>query len=113
MSIMDLHSIITIITPTLSYIVTGLLGTLAGYLVMRRRKRLDRDETIRKLALMTCRAVIYQPQIYDVNERVDAYLLYRSLGGNHRTKSELSKQIGEDVDVYIERHKLDSKKRGA
>lgn len=108
---MSIQNIITLITPTLSYILTGLLGTLAGYLVVRLRKHRDRDETLRKVALMTCRSVIYQPTIYDVDERVDAYLLYRSLGGNHRTKAELSKQIGEDVDVYIERHKLD--KRGA
>lgn len=100
---MDLH---TVITPIVSYVVTGLLGTIVGYLAVRVRKHRDRDETLRKVALMTCRSVIYQPEIYDVDERVDAYLLYRSLGGNHRTKSALSKQIGEDVDVYIERHKL-------
>ena len=100
---MDIH---TVITPIISYIVTGLLGTIVGYLAMRVRKHHEKDDTLRKVALMTCRSVIYQPEIYDVDERVDAYLLYRKLGGNHRTKSELSRQLGEDVDVYIERHKL-------
>ena len=106
---MDIQYIITLITPTLSYVVTGLLGTLVGYLAVRVKRYRKRDDVIRKLALMTCRSVIYQPSIYDVDERVNAYLLYRSLGGNHRTKTELSKQIGEDVDLYIERHKLDER----
>lgn len=104
---MNIQTIITLITPTLSYVITGLLGTLVGYLAMRLKRYRKRDDIIRRLALMTCRSVIYQPDIYDVDERVSAYILYRSLGGNHRTKSELSKQIGEDVDTYVERHKLD------
>lgn len=106
---MNIQYIITLITPTLSYVVTGLLGTLVGYLAVRVKRYRKRDDVIRKLALMTCRSVIYQPAIYDVDERIDAYLLYRSLHGNHRTKAELSKQLGEDVDLYIERHHLSDK----
>lgn len=53
--------------------------------------------------------IIFRMAVYDehfsVEEKLEAYQLYRSVGGNHKTKAYMDSLLGEDVDVYLKRHK--------
>ena len=53
--------------------------------------------------LMTCRLVIYSDK-FSVDEKLDAYVIYRDRGGNHQTKTYMDNLVGSDVDEYIEKH---------
>ena len=54
--------------------------------------------------LMTCRLAIYDEH-FSVDEKLDAYTIYRNNGGNHQTKKYMDGQVGCDVDEYLERHR--------
>lgn len=54
--------------------------------------------------LMTCRLAIYDEH-FSVDEKLDAYTIYRNNGGNHQTKTYLDNLIGSDVDEYLEKHR--------
>ena len=53
--------------------------------------------------IMTCRMAIYNDH-FSIDEKLSAYITYRSQGQNHRTKKYMDEQVGGDVDEYIERH---------
>ena len=55
------------------------------------------------LTIMSCRTAIYDEH-FSVDEKVDAYRVYRSKGGNHQTKKYMSDLLGEDADAYLARH---------
>jgi len=92
------------VTPLASYLVTAVMGLVVGCLTMRIREYKRQAHTIDQVALMTCRMVIYSDS-FDVDEKIDAYLLYRSKGGNHRTKEVMSDSVGMDIDEYIINHR--------
>ena len=53
---------------------------------------------------MTCRLAIYDEH-FSVDEKLDAYTIYRNNGGNHQTKTYMDDLVGSDVDDYIEKHR--------
>lgn len=95
------------ILSVLSALVIASITTLARSLHRRadetiayRRKR-EREERTRDM-------IMYRMAVYDehfsVDEKLEAYVLYRAAGGNHKTKEYMDSLIGEDVDVYLEHH---------
>ena len=93
-----------ILSPLISYIVTAALGAVVGWLMLRIKDYQKQSHTIDKVALMTCRQVIYSSN-FDIDEKIEAYLLYKSKGGNHRTKTYMSELVGKDIDEYLIDHK--------
>ena len=100
-------SIDSAILSVLSALVIASITTLARSLHRRadetiayRRKR-EREERTRDM-------IMYRMAVYDehfsVDEKLEAYVLYRTAGGNHKTKEYMDSLIGEDVDVYLEHH---------
>ena len=69
------------------------------------KKKSDEDlkEMIRQNTLMTCRMAIYDEH-FSVDEKLDAYKVYRDNGGNHKTKTYMDEQVGGDVDAYLTQH---------
>lgn len=65
----------------------------------RERMREDMD----KLMLISCRMAVYDEH-FSVDEKVDAYRIYRAKGGNHQTKKYMDELLGEDADAYLARH---------
>lgn len=92
------------ISPLVSYVVTAVLGAVVGWLTLRIKTYKKRSETIDQIAIMTCRQVIYSDH-FDIDEKIEAYLLYKSKGANHRTKQVMSELVGKDIDEYIIDHK--------
>lgn len=54
--------------------------------------------------LMTCRLAIYDEH-FSVDEKLDAYAIYRNNGGNHQTKTYMDDLVCCDVDEYLEKHR--------
>lgn len=58
--------------------------------------------------------ILYRMAVYDehfsIDEKLEAYVLYRAAGGNHKTKEYMDSLIGEDVDEYLERHERRERK---
>lgn len=92
------------IAPLISYIVTAVLGAVAGWLALRVKSYKRREKTIDQIAIMTCRQVIYSEH-FDIDEKIEAYLLYKSKNANHRTKAYMSELVGKDIDEYLIDHK--------
>jgi len=42
---------------------------------------------------------------FNIDEKVEAYGIYRDMGGNHQTKTYMDGLVGCDIDEYIERHR--------
>lgn len=87
---------------------TGALGYVIGLLRQAKDAKSASDaailadrSTIRELTLMVCRMVIYDEH-FSVDEKLDAFSLYRSKGGNSRTKHYMDDLLGEDVNDYLE-----------
>lgn len=109
----------------LGWLVPTVLSAVCGYLVGALKKMKaakdaaeDREkvekESLKKqiaelqedmdvLTIMSCRTAIYDEH-FSVDEKVDAYRVYRSKGGNHQTKKYMSDLLGEDADAYLARH---------
>ena len=102
-------------TMIASALISSVVGALVGALVSKIRlvrkasesAKQDSDE-LKKLMqqniLMTCRLAIYDEH-FSVDEKLDAYTIYRNNGGNHQTKTYLDNLIGSDVDEYLEKHR--------
>lgn len=95
----------------IGWLVHTLLAALADYLGGRLKKvkdfkrRMDEDrETLNELALLVCRLCIYDEH-FSIDEKVEAYRVYREKGGNHQTKKAMDRLLGEDADGYLARHK--------
>lgn len=100
----------TALTALISSVVGALVGALVSKIKTMRaadeQARQDADEMremMRQNVLMTCRLTIYNDH-FSVDEKLDAYKLYRAHGGNHQTKTYMDNLVGTDVDSYIERH---------
>lgn len=61
------------------------------------------DKTVSSAAMMTYRMAVYDEH-FTVDEKLQAYRLYRDAGGNHQTKAYMDSLLGQDVDVYLEKH---------
>lgn len=101
----------TIITALISSLVGALVGALVSKIKTVRnaaddaRKSNDELKAImQQNIVMTCRLAIYDNH-FSVDEKLDAYEIYRDYGGNHQTKRYMDNLVGCDVDEYIERHR--------
>ena len=101
----------TAVTALISSVVGAIVGALVGKLKTVRsasdeakREHAELMEIMQQNIVMTCRMAIYDNH-FSVDEKLDAYEIYRSYGGNHQTKQFMDKQVGCDVDEYIERHR--------
>lgn len=92
-----LASAVSYIVPIVLGAVIGWLGAKVKHLAMRKR---DAD----KLDMILLRMAIYNEH-FDIDEKLEAYALYKKRGGNHHTKKYMDDLLGMDVDDYLESHK--------
>ena len=60
-------------------------------------------DTLNQNTIMTCRMAIYDEH-FSIDEKIEAYIIYRNKGANHRTKEYMDKQVGGDIDAYLVQH---------
>lgn len=101
----------TIITALISSVVGAIVGAVVSKVETVRKAagdaRKSNDELkqiMEQNIIMTCRMAIYDNH-FSIDEKLDAYEIYRSYGGNHQTKQFMDKQVGCDVDEYLEKHR--------
>ena len=98
-------------------LISSLIGALVGALVSKlktaknavddaKRERAELKGIMEQNIVMTCRMAIYDEH-FSVDEKLDAYVIYRDYGGNHQTKKFMDELVGCDVDEYLERHRKD------
>jgi hypothetical protein len=102
--------ILTIITTTCSAIVSAIVGAAIARVKTSRRAHAERaaesaklERIVKENALLCCRMAIYDEH-FDIDEKIETYKLYRSLGGNHQTKTYMTNLVGMDIDQYLELH---------
>jgi len=106
--------IATVVTALISSVVAAIVSAVITKVKTVRAKDVEAAEKakaenaqIRKdlndLMLMTSRMCIYDEH-FSIDEKLDAYKIYRSKGGNHQTKQHMDELVGCDVDEYLERH---------
>lgn len=102
------------ITTITTALISSLVGAIVGALVSKlktaahsvddaKRERAELKEIMEQNIVMTCRMAIYDNH-FTVDEKLDAYEIYRSYGGNHQTKKYMDNLVGCDVDEYLEKH---------
>ena len=109
----------TIVTTAITALISAIVGAIVGAVVAKiktvthdaqqaaenaSRERAELKELMRQSIVMTCRLAIYDDH-FTVDEKLDAYTIYRDNGGNHQTKKYMDELVGCDVDEYIERHR--------
>lgn len=101
----------TAFTALISSLVGALVGALVSKIKTVRKAaddaRKSNDELkgiMQQNIVMTCRLAIYDEH-FTVDEKLDAYEIYRDNGGNHQTKKYMDELVGSDVDDYIEKHR--------
>ena len=107
----------TLITAFISSLVGAVVGAMVSKIktvkkqsddAKRQREEAKKEAEDLKLmitqnTLMTCRLVIYSDK-FSIDEKLDAYVIYRDRGGNHQTKTYMDSQVGMDVDEYLAKH---------
>lgn len=107
----------------LTALVSSLVGALVGALVSKVKTARRQAEKARRQAekaeaeaedlklmivqntIMTCRMAIYDEH-FSIDEKLEAYKIYRDRGFNHQTKKYMDELVGGDVDEYLEKHGL-------
>lgn len=108
--------IATAVTALISSLVAAIVSAVITKVKTVRAKDVEAAEKakaenaqIRKdlndLMLMTSRMCVYDEH-FSIDEKLDAYKIYRSKGGNHQTKQHMDELVGCDVDEYLERHSI-------
>ena len=103
-------------TTALTALVSSLGGALVGALVSKvktARRQAEKAEAeaedlklmIAQNTIMTCRMAVYDEH-FSIDEKLEAYKIYRDRGGNHQTKKYMDELVGGDVDEYLEKHGL-------
>lgn len=91
----------------LSALIVALITALCTRIAKLTHEQRQHDQAEKKMmdamALMVFRMAVYDEH-FAIGEKLEAYVLYRSLGGNHQTKSYMDHVLGEDVDNYLEHH---------
>lgn len=112
---MELHALmVTAITALISSTVAAVVSSVVTKVKTARAKdqeareaaQADAEETrgmLRELIRMTCRLCIYDEH-FSIDEKLDAYEIYRDNGWNHQTKTHMDELVGGDVDEYLEKH---------
>ncbi len=96
--------LMTIITSVVSAVIGALVGAIVAKVKTVANNASDMREMQRLNLMMTCRMAIYDEH-FTVDEKVEAYSIYRDFGGNHQTKIYMDGVVGGDIDEYIERHR--------
>lgn len=105
----------TYLTIVVSALISSTVGAIVAAIVSKiklvRKASEDAKQDSEELKglmqqniLMTCRLAIYDEH-FSVDEKLDAYIIYRNNGGNHQTKTYLDNLIESDVDEYLEKHR--------
>lgn len=94
----------TAFTALVSSVVAAIVGALVSKLKTTTKEAAENREIQRQTLMMICRIAIYDEH-FTVDEKLDAYEIYRDAGGNHQTKKYMDELVGSDVDDYIERHR--------
>ena len=111
---LEVDTIQPLITAIITALISSVVGAVVGALVSKiktvrkasddaRRESAELKEIMTQNILMTCRMAIYDVH-FSVDEKLDAYTIYRSNGGNHQTKKYMDDLVGGDVDEYLEKH---------
>lgn len=96
--------LMTLFTTILSSVVAALVGALVAKFKTATKDAADMREMQRATLMMTCRMAIYDDH-FSIDEKIEAYIIYRVLGYNHQTKTYMDALVGSDIDEYIEKHK--------
>ena len=94
----------TALTALISSVVGALVGALVAKVKTATKDASDMREMQRLNLMMTCRMAVYDSH-FSVDEKVEAYGIYRDYGGNHQTKVYMDELVGCDIDEYIEKHR--------
>lgn len=95
---------LTAFTALISSVVAAIVGALVSKLKTTTKEAAENREIQRQTLMMICRIAIYDEH-FTVDEKLDAYEIYRDNGGNHQTKKYMDELVGSDVDDYIEKHR--------
>lgn len=91
----------------LSALIVALITALCTRIAKLTHEQRQHDQAEKKMmdamAVMVFRMAVYDEH-FALSEKLEAYVLYRSLGGNHKTKAYMDHVLGEDVDIYLEHH---------
>lgn len=100
-----------LVSALISSVVGAVVAAVVSKLKMLRsaseeakREAAELKKLITQNTIMTCRLAIYNDK-FSIDEKLDAYDLYSSLGQNHDTKTFMDGVVGCDVDEYLERHR--------
>lgn len=104
-----------LITTAITALVSSVIGALVGAMVSKvktvrkaaddaKRESAELKDLMQQNIVMTCRMAIYDDH-FSIDEKLDAYVLYRANGGNHQTKTYMDDLVQCDVDDYLERHR--------
>ena len=100
----------TALTAFISSAVGAIVGALVSKIKTVRRQGEEQKREAEDLKLMitqntvmTCRMAVYDEH-FSIDEKLEAYKIYRSRGGNHKTKTYMDDLVGGDVDEYLEKH---------
>lgn len=103
--------LMTALTTIVSSIVAAIVAALISRIkVMRKTSEEARQEAaelkrlIEQNTKMTCRLAIYDEH-FSIDEKLDAYEIYRDHGWNHQTKTYMDQLVGENVDEYLLKHR--------
>ena len=95
---------LTAFTALISSVVAAIVGALVSKLKTATKEAAENREIQRQTLMMICRIAIYNEH-FTVDEKLDAYEIYRDAGGNHQTKKYMDELVGSDMDDYIEKHR--------
>lgn len=101
-----------ILSLVVSTVVTTVCGAVIGFLISRVKIATEnhkstaeilteQSEALKRIELITYRMAIYDDH-FDIDEKLEAYELYRNRGGNHRTKAYMDEKLGMDVDEFLD-----------
>ena len=100
----------TAFTGILSSVIGAIVGAIVSKIkTIKQRTEIEHAEAeeLRDLViqntLLTCRMAIYDDH-FSIDEKIEAYKIYRTYGGNHKTKIYMDGVVGLDIDEYIANH---------
>lgn len=100
----------TAFTGVLSSVIGALVGAIVSKIkTIKQQTEIERAEAeeLRDLViqntLLTCRMAIYDDH-FSIDEKIEAYKIYKTHGGNHKTKIYMDGVVGLDIDEYIANH---------
>ena len=107
----------SVVMTFLTALVSSAVGATVGAIVSKfrtvkkaseeaRMEAAEFKELMRQNIKMTCRLAIYDSH-FSIDEKLEAYDIYRKNGWNHQTKKFMDELMGCDVDEYLKTHRVD------